>query len=254
MTMDPKTGAVARPHPEPLPRFAGEVALVTGGSSPLGAAIAARLAIAGAIVVFGDTRYEMGWASAGDAVPDHAGSVVAHGLDVADPLSRAGVLTAVRDRFGRLDMLINAAATGLRGRFGAGHGLEDWERMAAVNLAAPYHMSVLAAELLTAAKGRIVNVALADSVAALPDASLFAASKGGVVQLTRALACEFGPRGVRANAVAPFGPLAGLDDAESATPGAAEPGDVADAVYFLCSPLSRYVNGVSLPVGGLALA
>jgi NAD(P)-dependent dehydrogenase (short-subunit alcohol dehydrogenase family) len=233
--------------------FTGRVALVVGGTSGIGAGIADALARLGAVVtVTGATALEC---AAARAAPDFRcrDAVV---VDVREdaPLRR------VLDDLPRLDVLVNCAGIIRRT---AEHDVGVFEEVLAVNLTGTMRACTLARDKLKAAGGAIVNTA---SVLSFQGGALvpgYAASKGGVAQLTKSLALAYAADGIRVNAVAPGWVATGFTQAlrEDRDRNAAilartpmgrwgEPGDIAGAVVFLCSPASRFVTGAILPVDG----
>ncbi|MGW2253902.1 SDR family NAD(P)-dependent oxidoreductase [Kitasatospora sp. NPDC001660] len=237
----------------------GKVALVTGGSRGIGAAIALRLAEDGADVVL---TYQGGAERAGAV----AAKITAMGrrgwavrADCADPEEVRAVVAAAAERSGRLDILVNNAGVGAVGPIGD-MTAADVDRVLEVNVRAPY-LFVQAAAPLLAEGGRIVTIGscIAKRVA-FGGAVLYATSKAAVIGLTRALARELGPRGITANVVHP-GPIdtdMNPADGESAAfqAGLTALGrygtgaEVAAAVAYLVSEDARYVTGAELAVDG----
>lgn len=232
--------------------FDGQQALVTGGVSGLGRAIAVALREAGATVTAtGLTDLEIARFVAETPRIDAAR------LDVADPASVA----AVFGRFARLDMLVNCAGMILRN--GAEFTLEGFEQVLDVNLTGTMRMCTAARPLLAQTGGRIVNLASMLSFFGSGFAPAYSASKGGIAQLTKSLAIAWATQGIRVNAIAPgwirtplTQPL--VDSPERSqkiidrTPLGrwGEPEDVAAAAVFLCSPQAAFITGVVLPVDG----
>lgn len=240
------------PDPGRTPRMA----LVTGGTRGIGEGVARALAGAGWRVVAASASAEEIAAFA----PDPAIETLL--LDVTSDPSVAGAV----DHCPRLDAVVNCAGILIRG--GAEYTMEAFEKTVSVNLFGTMRVCLAARPKLAASRGAIVNLASMYSFFGAPHAPGYAASKGGVAQLTKSLAVAWAPEGIRVNAVAPGWietPLtrpAVEDAARSAaivgrTPmgrwGA--PDDVAGAVLFLLSDAARFVTGTVLPVdGGFAVA
>lgn len=244
--------------------FDGRVALVTGGGGDLGVAIGERLAVAGATVILADVD---GGKAHGAAERLVATGLDAHGLalDVADDGSVTAVFTEVVRRHGRLDILVNNAGIAMR-RPSVDLAAEDWTRVIAVNLTGTFLCSRAAARLMMAGNGgAIVNVA---SIMGLVGNALYAnpayhASKGGIVNLTRAHAAEWVRAGIRVNAIAPTFVETTLTGRLLAEPGMregilsrtpmgrlAQPGEIAEAVAFLASDAAAVVTGIVMPIDG----
>jgi len=236
--------------------FTGLVAIVTGGASGLGAAIADRLRRGGAMVAVFDLRP--------DAAP-HADLAVA--VDVADDASvRAGV-ERVAAELGRIDVLVNNAGIGAQGTVEA-NADDEWLRVLDVNVVGMARVSRAALpHLRRSPAAAIVNTSSIAATAGLPERALYSASKGAVAALTRAMAADHLREGIRVNAVNPGTadtPWVGrlLDAApdpaaERAALEARQPhgrlvsaAEVADAVAYLASPASGSTTGIALAVDG----
>jgi len=242
-------------------RLDGKVALVTGASAGLGAAVASALAEAGAdVACHGNSRTP----DATCELVERAGrrTLGVRG-DLSDREAPREIVARVLEEFGRLDVLINNAGT-IRRAPAADYSEEDWASVIEVNLSAVFRLSQLAGRhMIERGSGKIVNVASLLSFQGGVTVPAYAASKGGVAQLTKALANEWASKGLNVNAIAPgymrTDNTAALRADETRNRqileripagrwGEAE--DLAGAAVFLSSHASDYVNGHVLVVDG----
>lgn len=246
----------------PHDRFglAGKVAIVTGGSRGIGHAIAQELAAAGAQTVVASRRVSES-AQAGPGA--HAARLVAHEFDVT---SQASIRTLVDDTvatFGRLDILVNCAGqVAMNAAFEVTE--EEWDRLIDTNLKGLFFCCQAAGRVMAGqGGGRIINIASALGLVGLELRAVYGASKGGVIQLTRALAVEWAPHQITVNAIAPTTTLTGETAALYADPAAyaaksrdiplgrlGQPADIAAATLYLASPAAAFVTGHVLVVDG----
>ena len=236
----------------------GEIALVTGASRGIGAAIADELAAMGATVI-GTATSESGAAAIGQRLAAHGG----HGrvLDVTDGAAVDGLIDAIAKEFGAVSILVNNAGI-TRDQLLMRMKDEDWQAIIDTNLTSVYRTSkAVMRGMMKAKKGRIISIASVIGLTGNPGQSNYAAAKAGVIAFSKSLAREIGTRGITVNVVAP-----GFIDTEMtrALPETSkqallgqialgrlgEVSDIAKAVGFLASPAAAYITGETLHVNG----
>src|SRR5438445_6527719 len=248
-------------------RLSGRTAVVTGGASGLGRAIALRFADEGAFVVVGDVRREPreGGATTEELLGD-GGRFLEADASRWNDLDR--LVSAAVQHGGRLDVMVNNA--GISGSYSKPlleTEEEDWDAIMAVNLRGVFLgckravAQMLEQEPVDEVRGRVINLSSQHGMIGPPGHVAYAASKGGVVNLTRQVAVDYGPRGVLVNAVAPGKILTGSPEqqdpdtlaySQARTPfhRLGRPDDVAGAALFLASDDCGYVSGINLLVDG----
>jgi 3-oxoacyl-[acyl-carrier protein] reductase len=247
--------------------LAERVALVTGGSRGIGRAIAQLLAARGAAVAVNYTSNEAAAAEVCAQITAAGGKAIAVGFDVADEDAVTAGIKRVSDELGGLHILVNNAGISIDGLLLRAKS-EDLRRTLAVNLEGAFSCSKVAARQLLKAKaaGRIINVSSVVGETGNAGQSMYAASKAGLLGLTKSLALELAGRGVTVNAVTPG--FIETDMTDAALQGDAREqllrkiplhrigtvDEVAEAVAWLASPAAAYVTGHVLRVnGGLAM-
>lgn len=246
-------------------RLEGKTALVTGAATGLGAAIAIALAEAGATVAcHGNRRAAQDTA---DTITGAGGKAFAFSADLAHTASAEVLIDHATEAMGQIDILVNNAGTIIRHE-ASEYPLDDWMTVLQVNLTSVFQLSQLAAKgMLERGSGKIINIASLLSFQGGIRVPAYAASKGGVAQLTKALANEWAPKNVQVNAIAPGYMKTENTSALQAdetrnrqileripTGRWGEPEDLAAAAVFLASPASNYITGAVLNVDGGWLA
>jgi len=241
----------------------GRLALVTGAGSGIGEGIAHAMAQAGARVIAVDVRSEAAERTAG-AIGGEARSFAA---DVTDREQCDALAQRVRREIGLVSVLVNNAGIIRRGKVEDPNARADWDATLAVNLDGPYNMTTAFLAQLKETKGAVVNIGSVQSFVAIPNSAAYTTSKGGVRALTKALAVELSPQGVRVNAIGPGLIATPLNAKARENPAYMKhfegripmgrigtPEDIAPVAVFLASDMARYVTGVTLPVDGGYLA
>jgi NAD(P)-dependent dehydrogenase (short-subunit alcohol dehydrogenase family) len=238
------------------------VALVTGGASGIGRAIALKLAADGARVSVVDMNLE-GAEGAANEIKASGGKALALQCDVTSEEQVTAAVKKTQDELGNVGVLVNCAGTALFGFF-QDMTTEDWMKMFDVHCNGMFYFSRAALKSMSEGD-RIVNISSIDGVQAQYFATAYAAAKGAMVSFTSSLALEVAHRGITVNAVAPghirtpMGEMliyfAPDFDQDIPVRRFGEPEDIAEAVSFLASPGAGYITGQTIVVdGGLTLA
>lgn len=246
--------------------ISGEVAVVTGAGQGNGLAIATGLANAGARVALCDVNGPAAQLAV-ESIRAGGGEAFAVEADVADRVAVERFAALVEEGFGPARILVNNAGVIRRTPVDSSRFEEDWADVFRVNVDGVRNMVRAFLPQLRATRGRIVNLGSIMSLTAGPGLGAYAASKGAVLQFTKALAHDLAPDGIRVNAIAPGVIATPMTKVTRETPAAierfmahtplgrvGEPEELVGPVLFLASNLSTYVTGALLPVDGGYLA
>ncbi len=242
-------------------RFEGQAAIVTGAAGGIGRATAQRLAGDGASVLAVDVKAD-DLEQTMALITGDGGRAEALVSDVTGDQSPGNIIAACVTAFGGLDILVNNA--GIGGRTVVGDlSDEDWDVMLDTNLRSVFRMSREALKAIATPGGRIVNISSVFGLVGFRRSAAYGAAKAGVAQLTRQMTADFGPQGIRVNAIAPGiidTPMTARNIREDpwfqkamieTTPmGIGTPEDIAGVAAFLCSDDARYVAGEVINVDG----
>jgi 2-deoxy-D-gluconate 3-dehydrogenase len=241
----------------------GKVAIVTGGNGGIGLGMARGIASLGAAVVI-TGRNEDKAAAALAALRDMRTEAVFIAADVTKKADCVALIGAAVERFGRLDILVNNAGTSVR-KLPQDLAEDEWRHVLDTNLSSAFFCSQAAyPEMMRTGGGKIINIGSMMSLFGAPYATAYAASKGGIVQMTRAMATAWAKDNIQVNAVLPGWidtdltrgarrQVEGLHaSVEKRTPQGrwGTPDDMAGIAAFLASPASDFVTGTAIPVDG----
>jgi NAD(P)-dependent dehydrogenase (short-subunit alcohol dehydrogenase family) len=248
-----------------MKRLEDKVAVVTGAADGIGYAIARAFAAEGARVFMGDIDDAKGEAAAA-AIRAGGGRATYRHCDVAEDADIAGLIGAAVAEGGRLDVLVNNAAIAIGGFPVHEMTDEQWERLMTVNLTSVFRGCKHALpHMIAQGKGSIINMASAQGHIGLDGWTAYAGAKGAVMAMTRQMAVEFGPKGVRVNSISPGTIATPMNVGVVAQLGEhiarawvkmhpvgriGEPEEVAEAAVYLASDLAGFTTGIDLRVDG----
>jgi len=242
-------------------KLKGKVAIITGGATGIGGAIATRFSTEGAFVVICDIDLLKGKCKA-EELNSIGGTAISVRCDVSNHAEVQEMLRTTVESFGKVDLLVNNAATTKRAPF-VETTLDDWRSNLDVNLTGYFICAKAAAEeMIGNGAGRIINIASIASYVGIKGASAYAASKGGIIAWTRVLAIELAHYNITANCIAPgfimtqaARKLLSVSDIKTRQERIplgryGRPEDVTGAAVFLASSDSEYITGTTLLVDG----
>jgi 2-deoxy-D-gluconate 3-dehydrogenase len=243
--------------------LAGKTALVTGGNGGIGLGMARGLAEAGASIAIAGRDGKKSAAAVAELEKFNVKAIPLI-VELRDEKACRAMVEQAAERLGRLDILVNNAGINVR-KAPQDYSLEEWRSVLDTNLTSAFVASQAAyAHMKRAGGGKIINIGSMMSIFAAPYAAAYAASKGGIVQLTRGLATAWAPDGIQVNAVLPGWidtdltrrareQVDGLHDRVLARTPAGRwgvPQDLAGIAVFLASPASDFITGTAIPVDG----
>ena len=245
--------------------FNDKVVIVTGGAQGIGKETAKQFLKAGAFVVVCDYNEIVGQSALQELQEINEDRIIFYKVDVSDSAQVTDMVQFVADKYGRIDVLINNAGVTADG-FLVKMKDEDWDRVVSINLSGVFKCSrAVASIMLQQGSGVILNVTSVVGIYGNIGQTNYAATKAGIIGMTKSWAKEFGPKGIRVNAVAPGFIETPMTDAvpekilnlmAEKTPlkKLGKPEDIAFAYMFLASDMANYINGEILSVdGGLVI-
>ncbi|WP_067935514.1 SDR family NAD(P)-dependent oxidoreductase [Alicyclobacillus kakegawensis] len=233
--------------------FTEKVVLVTGAGRGIGRAVATAYVEAGARVVFADRDAQLLDEATAQLSPDSVTTVVCD-VRQAEAVTRLAETAAAR--FGRIDILINNAGIGIW-KSPLELTVEEWDAVLETNLRGAFLCAREVAKRMPETGGAIVNIASTRALMSEPNSEAYAASKGGIVALTHALAVSLGSKRIRVNCISPgwietgdYGALTQADHAQHPAGRVGRPSDVARACFYLTDPANDFLTGVNLVLDG----
>ncbi|MFN4144184.1 MAG: SDR family NAD(P)-dependent oxidoreductase [Runella sp.] len=254
--------------PNPLPGIkqfdlTGKTAIITGGSKGLGLAMAAGLASAGADLLIVNRNADEGQQAAAQLTQDFGIKAISFAADITQPSNADAMANAAMDTFGRIDILINSAGINIRGPIDELQP-QDFEQVMNVNVTGTWLCCrAVTPHMKRAHYGRIINLASTLGLVGLANRTPYTASKGAIVQMTRALGLELAPFNITVNAICPGPfltdmnvPIADTEEGKKFVVGATALGrwgelrEIQGAAIFLASEAASYMIGSMLTVDG----
>ncbi|MCM3630707.1 glucose 1-dehydrogenase [Paenibacillus glycanilyticus] len=237
-------------------KFDGKVVVITGAGKGIGAALAAAYAAEGASVAALERDRDLAEQTV-SRITEAGGQAVAFTVDISRPEEIEAAFAAIEELFGRIDVLINNAGLG-KWKSPYDLGLDEWDYVLNTNLKGTFLCAREAAKRMRDnGGGAIVNLASTRALMSEPNSEAYAASKGGIVALTHALAVSLGPDHVRVNAISPgwiengdYDALRPEDHTQHPAGRVGKPDDITRACFYLTDPANDFVTGINLVVDG----
>ncbi|MDD3885212.1 MAG: glucose 1-dehydrogenase [Gallionella sp.] len=246
--------------------FNGKIVVITGAAQGNGAAMARGFAAAGAQVAVVDRKIAQAQETVAQILAS-GGKAEAYEVDVSDAQACQRLAHQVLHDFGAAYALVNNAGIIIRSSLSDSDAIQAWHSTMGVNLNGPFFMTLAFMNQLKTTKGSVLNIASVQTFVTTPNSVAYTSSKGGLGQLTKGLACEFAPHGIRVNAIAPGVIVTPMTEATRSDPAKlekllahvpmkrmAQPEELNGAALFLCSEHASYITGIVLPVDGGFLA
>jgi len=249
---------------EPAFELAGQKAIITGGGTGIGEASAKVLAARGCDVVVASRKVDNCERVASEITAATGRKAIAMALDVRDDASCEATVAQAIDALGGVDILVNNAGGSYMFPF-VDTGMDRFDNNMALNLRGPYHLiQLVAPSMIERGGGSIVNISSSAGVTGVRGGAVYSASKAGLQMLSRVVASELGPKGIRCNAIAVgavasegalrawdrFGMTADSAGARAPLRRVGQPLDIAMGVFYFCSGLSSWVSGQTLSIDG----
>jgi NAD(P)-dependent dehydrogenase (short-subunit alcohol dehydrogenase family) len=233
-----------------------KVVVVTGGAKGIGRCIASSYAEEGATVIIADKDMDAGEGSAREITEEGNSALFIH-TDISDPESVAGLFSEVAGRFDNLHILINNAGFGIW-KSPESLTLEEWDSVLNTNLRGPFLCTREAVPLMKKGiGGSVINIASTRALMSEPDSEAYAASKGGIVSLTHALAASLSKYNIRVNCISPgwietgdYSRLREKDHMQHFSQRVGRPEDIARACIWLTDPGNSFINGANIIIDG----
>lgn len=236
--------------------YQNKVVIVTGAGNGIGSVVAAHYARRGATVALWD-RDEKGLQAIHATLENEGFKTISRVIDLTNPTEISTGIEEEKETLGRIDVLINNAGLG-RTRSPYDLSVDDWDYVLNTNLRGTFLCAREAARVMrTQGKGAIVNIASTRALMSEPNTEAYAASKGGILALTHALAISLGPDRISVNAISPgwietgdYSQLKASDHAQHPAGRVGKPGDIARACLYLTDPENDFITGANLIIDG----